>query len=360
MSALLELAKQHGTPLPTRGKPGEMTFVWEGEDAPRILGDFNLWGRGDQPTEMQPESPGVWTLTATIPENAYVEYIFVLPPEADGGKARYVLDPLNRRRASNGMGKYNNCFRMPKSNHTPLYVMSRRTPRGRVTRHVITDGLLPNKGHRTVWLYRPRTAEPVPLLLVCDGRDFRRYGKLTEIVDNLIAQQRIRPIALALVDNARTARAAEYIGGELALMTFTNLILPLANAHLALCDPRDAPYGVMGASLGGALALYVALRLPQVFGRVVCMSGAFQVRPAGADSLVELLLKTLPPQPIRIWQGVGTLEWLLTLNRDTLHPLLQARGYDVTYVEYGGGHNYTCWRDQTPAALEAVFGSDDA
>ena len=41
---------------------------------------------------------------------------------------------------------------------------------------------------------------------------------------------------------------------------------------------------------------------------------------------------------------VGRYEWLLESNR-RLHALLVERGYDVTYREYNGGHNYPAWRD---------------
>ena len=56
-------------------------------------------------------------------------------------------------------------------------------------------------GKRPVWLYQPPTPDPVPLVVVWDGGDYYRRGRLTQIVDNLIAQRRIRPIALALVEN---------------------------------------------------------------------------------------------------------------------------------------------------------------
>ena len=52
---------------------------------------------------------------------------------------------------------------------------------------------------------------------------------------------------------------------------------------------------------------------------------------------------------------VGHFDWLLEDNR-RLQPILRENGYDVTYREFSGGHNYTCWRDEVWMALEKMFG----
>ena len=39
-----------------------------------------------------------------------------------------------------------------------------------------------------------------------------------------------------------------------------------------------------------------------------------------------------------------------------MHQLLAGRGYDVTYHEYNGGHNYPSWRDDLLHGLEVLFG----
>ena len=68
-------------------------------------------------------------------------------------------------------------------------------------------------------------------------------------------------------------------------------VLPLAAERLRLLDARTLPgaYGVLGVSMGGLMALYLGLRLPQVFGRVLSQSGAFWSGPQqwGATDLVR-------------------------------------------------------------------------
>jgi enterochelin esterase family protein len=60
--------------------------------------------------------------------------------------------------------------------------------------------------------------------------------------------------------------------------------------------------------------------------------------------------------PIRVWMDVGKYEWLLTSNQRTYRLLLD-KGYDVTYQEFNGGHNYVAWRDDVWRGLVRLFGS---
>jgi enterochelin esterase family protein len=208
---------------------------------------------------------------------------------------------------------------------------------------------------RAVYLYKPPVKEPVPLLVVYDGSDYLRRGKLTEIVDNLIAQKRIRPLALALIQNGRQARMLEYGCSEMTLGFVMERVLKLAKKHIKLIDIESRPgaYGVLGASMGGLQALYTGLRLPQVFGRVISQSGAFRI---DAHEFIAMdMVRHLPAPDIDVWLDVGKFEWLAACNREMNHLLLQS-GYRVTYREYSGGHNYTAWRDDLWRGLETLFG----
>ena len=57
---------------------------------------------------------------------------------------------------------------------------------------------------------------------------------------------------------------------------------------------------------------------------------------------------------IKIWMDVGRMDELLEDNRK-MSALLQDKGYQVTYREFSGGHNYTAWRDDLWRGLEELF-----
>jgi enterochelin esterase-like enzyme len=344
MDPLLERA-QAGTPII---EDETATFVWQGEQAPQLIGDFTGWEQGDH-IALAHMRPGVWAHTLTLPRDAYLEYAFW----QDGERA---ADPLNPRTTPDGFGHDNHYFYMPDAAPTPLIRHQRNVPRGTLTRHIVENGFLLVGGKRTVDLYRPPTEEPCPLLVVLDGQDYGRRGKLVTIVDNLIAQERIRPVGMALPYHAGQARAVEYACSEAQLAFLLHDVLSLAQAKLNLVDIQAKPgaYGILGASMGGLMALYAGLRAPRVFGHVLSQSGAFIL--GDYEPVVWPLVEHSPVQPLKIWMDVGRYEWLLPYNQ-RMSDLLVAQGYQVSYREYNGGHNYPSWRDEVWRGLEWLFGS---
>jgi enterochelin esterase-like enzyme len=348
---LLERAEVEGTPL----IDGEtVTFVWRGRRPPTLVGDFNRWNP-DQAVVLEAVVPGVWMGMLNFPRDTYMEYSYL----GDDGN---MVDPLNARLTPNGLGQTNNYFYMPEGAPTPL-IQTARGPRGKVIRRMMLSQGHDLRGEfvgrrREVYLYQPPVAEPCPLLLVYDGRDYVRLGRLPQIVDNLIAQKRLRPLAMALVANGgQSSRGVEYACNEATTGFVVNQVLPLARAELNLLDPRTVPgaYGVAGASMGGLMALYTALRHPELFGHVLSQSGAFGMDET--DMVVFDLIRDGAPKPLKVWMDLGKydLPELTSPNR-RLHALLQAKGYAVTYSEYSGGHNYPAWRNEVGRGLETLFG----
>lgn len=346
MVSVLQRAQQGGTPLID---DQTATFVFQGVKPPVLRGDFNGWDPGQAP-RWQLAEDDVWTIQLALAEDAYIEYIF-------GTDEARVIDPFNRRRVSNGMGKFNNYFYMPEGGPTSFATYRRGVPRGTVTRFGVPTHLLVAGRQRRVDLYQPPVSGPVPLVLVYDGPDYYRRASLTTVVDNLIAARRIQPIALVMVANGRDARTSEYGSSEGTMVWLQEVVLPLAREHLNLVDVAMAPgaFGVMGASMGGLMSMYTGMCLPGTFGQVLSQSGAFHIGPYATG--VVTLAQHLPVPPLRIWMDVGRYEWLLQSNRE-MHALLQKRGYNVTYNEYSGGHAYVAWRDDLVHGLQHLFPVD--
>jgi len=303
---------------------------------------------------MQPAGPGVWAASLTLPRDAYLEYALLL----DGQR---VPDPLNPRAIDNGFGNTNSQFWMPDWADTPLAEPRPGVPAGQVSEHAVPTRGFVTGAERTVALYHPAAPGPCPLLVVLDGQDYLRKARLNVIVDNLIAQGRVPPIALALVSNGGMARLVEYACSDANLAFLLDCVLPLARAELPLTEPGAGPsgWGILGASMGGLMSLYAALRAPEVFANVLCESGAF-----GADhpehrlyhrSVIEDLIDLVPPPPLKLWMDCGLHEWFLKPNRRMV-ARLRARGYDVTYHEQTSGHNYPSWRNVLWRGLIHLYG----
>ncbi len=355
VQTLIEHARSGGAPI-VEGE--RATFVWEGDSAPGLGGDFNNWGwiPGDEferigLAKLEQVEPGVWTHAVTLSHDAYVEYSYF----QDGKR---VLDPLNLRKVWNGVDADNNYFGMPDYKPTPLLKRKPEMARGELSTHAVKGGHTVVGGERRVHLYAPPVKVRVPLLVVFDGQDYLVRAQVPTIVDNLIAEGRIRPIALAMVEHGDQARFVEYATSEATVAFLMRHVLPLARAKLRLVDTAVSPgaYGVLGASMGGLISLYTALRVPEVFGRVLSQSGAFGLENGGAEPFIFEHVRHRRATELKIWMDVGRFEFLLHANRHMRDALGEA-GYNVTYREYAGGHNYTCWRDDVGRGLEALFGS---
>jgi enterochelin esterase family protein len=173
-------------------------------------------------------------------------------------------------------------------------------------------------------------------------------------VDNLIADKRIRPIAIAFLQNGRIRRTVEYFCSDATIYWLEREVLPLARTHLRLLNSEDhrGAYCVLGASAGGLMSFYTGLRMPEVFGKVLCQAAVFSVD--GRDSAAVDLVRYVQGRDLEFWMDVGTLDELLEDNRRMV-ALLDKRQYNVIYREFAAAHNYTAWRNDVWRGLEAMF-----
>lgn len=331
------------------------TFIWEGESAPHLIGDVNHWEgtpkrfKRVSPKLIPDSSKSIWYCTLTLPRDAYVEYAFYDPVTQ-----KNFPDPLNRRSVSNGFGGRNNFFYMPETMPSPYPMRRADVTPGALTSQRVDTKWLRDDYEREIFLYRPPVKEAVPLLVVYDGQDYLNRGKLAVIVDNLIAEGRMRPIAMAFLPNGGRWRDVEYSCSDSTILWLDEVILPLAKEKLNLLDPQKQPgaYGVLGASLSGTMSMYTGLRMPDVFGKVLSQAGAFTY-PSRNFAVVDLA-RHGQAREVTIWMDVGQLDYLLEDNRQ-MHSLLQEKGYNVVYREFSGGHNHTAWRNDIWRGLEAMF-----
>jgi enterochelin esterase family protein len=346
-------AKESGNPLIDGN---EVTFFWEGKTAPTLMGDFNNWNPAAAvhlkriSPRLQPASAKTtWSCTLSLPRDAYVEYAFHDPVSQNN-----FLDPLNRKSVNNGVGSRNNFFYMQETMPSPFAVRRADVSGGTLASHRVETRWIRDDYEREIYLYRPPVNDPVPLLVVFDGQDYLHRGKLAVIVDNLIAEKRIQPIAMAFLPSSSRWRNLEYACSDGTILWLDQIILPLAQEKLNLLNIKKHPgaYGVLGASLGGTMSLYTGLRMPDVFGKVLSQSGAFMVE--SRDFAVVDLVKHQHARSLNIWMDIGKLDVLLEDNRQ-MKKLLDEKEYTASYREYCGGHNFTAWRDHVWRGLEALF-----
>ncbi len=325
-----------------------VTITWLGENAPGFISDLHGWEENPQPLlEVDDE---VWAISFDLASNAYLEYAFY-----DLESKKRFPDPLNKKSVYNGVGGCNHFFYMPEAQSTPLINLPPGGLRGKISHHTVPAEYVTAGKERRVSLYHPPTDESTPLLVVYDGPDYLRRGKLAAIVDNLIAAKRICPLAIAFVQNGGAARMVEYGQADPTLAFVLGHVLPLAAQELNLRDLAKSPgaHGIMGASMGGLMSIFTALKSPDIFSKAISQAGAFELWEH--ETTTMQMVRHFPGPNVKLWLDCGEMDFLLSSNRK-MAALLAEKGYNFTYRENGGAHNYTTWRNACVEGLETLFG----
>ena len=179
------------------------------------------------------------------------------------------------------------------------------------------------------------------------------------------------------VDQPETGRFyGEFIGRE--LVDVTRRMFPLSERR------EDTFLG--GLSMGGYGALRNGLKYCDTFGRILSFSGALHIledvdkrepstvafekscfgdlkAAARTDANPRVLIERLAAGERaalpRVFMSCGTEDSLLPVNR-TYRDLLREKGFDVTYLEGPGGHEWDFWGRTIRDALEWLpLGADD-
>jgi len=249
------------------------------------------------------------------------------------------------------------------------------------TRMIVTTSH-PAPYTRLVAVYVPAGYAPgtvLPVIIGADGPD----RLLFTVLDNLIAEKKIPPLAAVSIANGSgdaqgSERGLEYdtMSGRYSDFVETE-VLPLVEekAHVRLTHDPDGR-ATMGTSSGGAASLIMAWFHPERYHRVLAYSGTWinqqwphsDAYPHGAWGFHETLIAAAEPKPIRLWMEVGDRD-LLNSNwmRDGMHDwveaserlarVLAAKGYKYQFVfAHNAVHGDRPVKQQTLAeALEYLW-----
>ena len=290
---------------------------------------------------------------------------------------RTAADPANPARIRPYAGRWNappehwlSVLTLSRTRPDPWHDRRPEVPTGSVEREPVESRVLGNERQLSVYTppgYRPDGGS-YPLVVLLDGREFYRVVDAPTIVDNLVAEHRIRPPVLAMVENAtELSRFSEYFCNASFAEFLADELLPWVRARYGAVASDAGSVIVGGVSAGGLAAAHAAWSRPDTFGAVLSLSGAFFYAKPG-DVEGEWLTRQIAAaerRPVRWWTNVGVLEshpaadaqvTMVGANQH-LRTVLAAKGYHTWYSEYSGGHDYASWRAALPQALADLLGT---
>jgi enterochelin esterase family protein len=271
---------------------------------------------------------------------------------------------------------------MPDAPPQPWVTRRKGIPEGKVERHMLTSAVMKNE--REIGIYVPagyaKTAPPYGLLILFDENAYLKNDKQSArvpteaILDNLIAEKRIPPMLAVFVDNGPGNARSRELPCNPAFADFLNFELVPWVRRLYNVTPDPQQIVVGGSSYGGLAAAYAALRHPETFGNVLSQSGSYwwtpPKTPGGSDfdstaepNWVAKQFISSPKLPVRFYMDAGSDEIdlsgkgasILVPNRH-LRDVLLAKGYEVHYQEFNGGHDYLSWRGTLADGLILLMG----
>lgn len=214
---------------------------------------------------------------------------------------------------------------------------------------------------RTLRIYLPPGYNELlsyPVVYCQDGEEFFNFGRIATWANQLILEDDVEPFIIVGVEVNTRVRTEEYAPFgtrfDAYLACFAEEIIPYIEERFPV--RRDKTERVLaGDSLGGSVSVHLALRYPELFSRVISLSGAFYEQSQHIITL-ETDLSWL-----NVFMIVGLQEDSYTtdtgvynfveLNRAT-KQLLEERGATVHYEEKDGRHIWGFWQKELPAALK--------
>lgn len=241
---------------------------------------------------------------------------------------------------------------------------------GQMEQHRFRSEILSNE--RLISIYTPAgyqpDGEPYSLLVLFDRWAYAEVMATPTVLDNLIAAGAVQPVVAVMVSHINfEVREGEMQCCNPAFVEFlAQELLPWVRRRYHVTT--DALRTVVGGmSAGGLVAAYAGLRHPEIFGKILCQSGAFHWKPD--DELeyewLNRQFAASPRLPLSFFLEAGLLEdvgvdeigtSILTGSR-RLRDILRAKGYAVHYSEFNGPHVFVCWQGSIADGLLALIGS---
>jgi enterochelin esterase family protein len=334
----------------------------------------------DGVVSMKEDSLGVWSYTTPKLEPELYSYSFIV-------NGMRMLDPSNIYQ-NRDVATWTNIFIITeqKGDKGDLYSVN-KVPHGNLSKVWYESPTL--KLTRRMTVYTPAGYEtgknyPVLYLLHGAGGDenaWSELGRAAQILDNLIATGKAKPMLVVMTNgNPNTAAApGEWDFGMYQPSMGGGVQLPQAAASMdeSFMDvvnfieknykvaKNKANRAICGLSMGGGHSFAISKRFPNTFDYVGLFSAAVSVGQWGDRTPLLERMNTneeynkqmaalFAAKPKLYWIAIGKTDFLYQQNAD-LRKWLDSKGYPYKYRETDGGHIWRNWRIYLSEFSQMIF-----
>lgn len=302
-----------------------------------IVGDFTNWK--SQGLKMKEVLNTNWKcIDINFASTARVEYKLIV----DG---KWITDPLNPNKVDNGVGGENSFFTMPDYKPT-IWADSIGMSKSAISLEKLNSKIY---GEKQIQVYVPEGFEnqSLPVMYFQDGSEYQNRASAIIIQRNLVKANKLQPFIMVFLNPKD--RMKEYWANDDYAKFLAEEVIPVIDAKYKTIKSRDGR-AVLGASLGGITAVNIALKYPQVFGKIGGQSVSWWI---DNERVVKDLQNFKTSEKFRFYIDDGTLEGVEDSRKAV--EILKAKGFDVTYNEGAAGHNWTAWRDRLADAFITLW-----
>lgn len=323
-----------------------------------ITGDFlppNGWMPGSEP--LKKHANGLWSFTTRPLESEFYTYAFIVD-------SLQMNDPNNvyyRRDVASTLNVL-----LVGEGKADLYKV-KKVPHGTVSKRWYYSSATDME--RRITIYTPPGYEkskksfPVLYLLHGMGGDEEAWmtlGRTSQILDNLIAEGKVKPMIVVMPNGNMAQEAAP---GESSLgfykptfnlpktmdglmeESFTDIINFVDKNYKTIS--KKSGRAIAGLSMGGYHSLHISRFHPNTFDYIGLFSAAIMPNENAKSKVYENFDATLARQMNNqyklYWIGIGKDDFLYKANVD-YRAKLDSMGMKYVYKESDGGHTWRNWR----------------
>lgn len=196
-----------------------------------------------------------------------------------------------------------------------------------------------------------------PVVYCQDGEEFFNFGRIATHANQLILDEGIDPFIIVGVEVDTKVRTEEYapFGNRFDAYTrcFTEEIIPFIERNYPVRRERGERV-LAGDSLGATVSLHLTLKNPELFSKIISLSGAYY------EPSLNLLTEETDLSYLSMFMVVGLQEDHYTTDTGTYNfvelnrkakALLEERRAKIVYAEKDGKHLWGFWQQELPGAL---------